>query len=70
MRRARAKRKRKVHNILSDDKKKEFAQKFLNGKMIKQLISDYNISINYGYGIIRELLEWKLEWRNKEILND
>ena len=70
MRRARAKRKRKVHNILNDDKKKEFAQQFLNGKMIKQLISDYDISINYGYGIIRELLEWKLEWRNKEILND
>jgi len=68
MRTPRKKRLRKKIKILSDDEKKAFAQKLIDGKMIKQLIAEYDISAPYGYQIFRELLEYKIEWkmRNSE----
>lgn len=61
------KKKRKDYKNLSDDQRKAFAQDFLNGGMIKQLVNTYDISLDNGYKIIKELLEWKLEWKNKEM---
>ncbi len=63
----RRKKKRKPYKILSEDQRKAFAQDFLNGGMLKQLVNTYEISLDNGYKIIKELLEWKLEWKNKEI---
>jgi len=66
MRVARKKRRKKI-KILNDEEKRAFAQKLIDGKMIKQLIAEYDISEPYGYQIFRELLEWKIEWKMKEI---
>ncbi len=58
------KKKRKKIKILNDEEKRAFAQKLIDGKMIKQLIAEYEISLPYGYQIFRELLNYKIEWKN------
>lgn len=59
------KRKYKKRKILNEEEKKEFAQKLIDGRMIKQLLAEYEVSAPYGYQILHELLEWKLEWKMK-----
>lgn len=60
------KKKNKTRKFLNDDEKKNFAQQLIDGKMIKQIIAEHNISLPYGYQIFRELLEWKMEWKHKQ----
>lgn len=64
------KKRRKFKKTLNDKEKKAFAQAMIDGKMLKQLIFEFNISIVYGYQIFNELLEWKAEWKYKEIIHD
>lgn len=61
----RGKKRNKKRIFLSDTEKREFAQELKDGKMIKQLIAKYNISLPYGYQIFRELLEYKMEWKHE-----
>lgn len=60
------KKKNKKRTFLNEEEKKSFAQHLINGRMIKQVVAEYNVSIPYGYQIFRELLEWKMEWKHKE----
>jgi hypothetical protein len=65
------KKRKKKRKTLNNDEKKEFAQQIINGRMIKQVIADFDISIVYGYQIFNEMLKWQAEWKYKEIcLND
>lgn len=57
---------RKRKKVLTADEKKAFAQAIIGGKMVKQVIAEFDISPVYGYQIFNELLEWKAEWKNKE----
>lgn len=57
------KKKRKKKKFLTNDEKKAFAQAIINGKMVKQVIAEFDISVIYGYKIFNELLEWKAEWK-------
>jgi len=59
------KRKYKKATSLTEAQKLEFAQKLVDGKMIKQAVADYNISISQGYMIAKELVEWKVDWKLK-----
>lgn len=65
--RKRAKLKNKKRKFLSDYEKRNFAQELIDGKMIKQLIAKYQISAPYGYQIFRELLEYRVHWRLKDL---
>ena len=66
----RGKKRNKKRNFLTDTEKKEFAQQLINGRMIKQLAAEYNVSIPHGYQISREMLVWKMEWKHKEANED
>lgn len=55
---------------LPDDKKKEMAADMFNGLMVKQAAGKYGTNLEYAYQVFYEFLEWKVEWKMKEILND
>lgn len=59
----RGKKRNKKRIFLTETEKKEFAQHLVNGRMIKQVVTEYNISLPYGYQIFRELLQYKMEWK-------
>lgn len=66
MKKARAK---TIRRSLDYDKRKAIAEEMKNG-VIKQVAARCNITLPYAYQIFYEFLEWKAEWKHKEIKND
>lgn len=64
------KKKVKKHKTLNENEKKDFAKSIIDGKMIKQAAANFEISVPYAYLIFNQLLEWKAEWKYKELEND
>ncbi len=56
---------KKPRKKLNDEEKIAFAKAIINGKMVKQVIAEFDISVVYGYQIFYEFLEWKAEWKRK-----
>lgn len=63
----RGKKRNKKRTFLTEAEKKEFAQKLIDGRMIKQTAADFNVSISYGYQIFRELLDYKIQWKPEPV---
>lgn len=66
--------KKNIKRELPYELRKQVATEIVNGKMIKQVAGTWGITPAYAYQIFYEFLEWKAEWKHKEItevvLND
>lgn len=51
---------------LNEDERKAIAENIREGKHVKQVAANWQVSSEYVYKCVNEFLEWKLEWRMKE----
>lgn len=55
----------KRRKLLEETERRDFAKQLINGRMIKQVAAEYNVSASYGYQIFREFLNFKIEWKDE-----
>ncbi len=51
---------------LNIEERKAIAESIKEGKHVKQVAANWQVSSAYVYGCVTEFLEWRLEWRMKE----
>jgi hypothetical protein len=59
-----------VKRTLAYEERQTIAKEIKEGLMVKQVAAKWRISPSYAYQILYEFLEYKLEWKHKEIQNE
>lgn len=62
--------KKYVKRTLNYEERKAIAEEIKNGLVVKQAAAKWSINPSYAYQIMYEFLEYKLEWKHKEMQNE